>query len=355
MDFRRPSIDDAKKVTELVRVSGMSRTLERGGSFKEEGTRAKSAFAGSFSEMQRNSRSELHSLGTTSKSSTPVETLGTTSMSSAAVETLVPHEPRRRQRTSQGVGWRFFWWLLRAAYSERARNRVPADVLLFLFMLGVGTGVLGTVMELTIELISSVRVWLLGQTLQAFNEWRPVPHVSSERALRYVKHGCMLPSRCEDEAGLGGIASGDDDSMELGCVSWACTWAHAGIWLGHTLLCCWLAIFLTAKIAPAAAGSGIPEMKSILTGGMKSQEASYLSLRTLCAKILGLVLALGAGLPLGKEGPSVHISCCLVMALLNYTPLFSSIRRSKPQVMQMLAVGCAVGVSSTFGGAYLSK
>jgi len=99
-----------------------------------------------------------------------------------------------------------------------------------------------------------------------------------------------------------------------------------------------------------AAGSGIPEMKSILSGGMKHEEdRAYLSVRTLCAKVLGLVLALGGGLPLGKEGPFVHISCCLVMTLLNHTPLFGKMRRSKPLRMQMLAVGCAVGVSSTFG------
>ena len=78
-------------------------------------------------------------------------------------------------------------------------------------------------------------------------------------------------------------------------------------------------------------------MKSILSGGMKQQEATYLSVRTLCAKVrarpthgadvrnshpslahlrthllcakvLGLVLALGGGLPLGKEGPFVDPS-----------------------------------------------
>ena len=63
---------------------------------------------------------------------------------------------------------------------------------------------------------------------------------------------------------------------------------------------------------------------------------------------MSLVLALGAGLPLGKEGPCVHISCCVVSAMFRL-PGFRSIRRSKPLRLQMLAVGCAVGVSSTFG------
>ena len=50
-----------------------------------------------------------------------------------------------------------------------------------------------------------------------------------------------------------------------------------------------------------------------------------------------------------SQGPFVHISCCLVVMLLKTVPLFASIQRSKPLRVQMLAVGCAVGVSSTFG------
>ena len=37
------------------------------------------------------------------------------------------------------------------------------------------------------------------------------------------------------------------------------------------------------------------------------------------------------------------------MALLRTCGCFDAIRRSKPLRLQMLAVGCAVGVSSTFG------
>ena len=64
--------------------------------------------------------------------------------------------------------------------------------------------------------------------------------------------------------------------------------------------------------------------------------------------MIGLTLALGAGLPLGKEGPCVHITCCIVHFMFRL-PGFGAIRHSKPRRLQMLAVGCAVGVSSTFG------
>ena len=45
----------------------------------------------------------------------------------------------------------------------------------------------------------------------------------------------------------------------------------------------------------------------------------------------------------------MHIACCLATGLLTHLPCFGKIRRSKPLRLQMLAVGCAVGVSSTFG------
>ena len=79
-------------------------------------------------------------------------------------------------------------------------------------------------------------------------------------------------------------------------------------WVLHALLLCWLAIGVTAK-TPQAAGSGIPEMKSILSG---SPQRAYLTGRTMLVKVFGLMLVLGSGLPLGKEGPFVHISCCVV-------------------------------------------
>lgn len=45
-------------------------------------------------------------------------------------------------------------------------------------------------------------------------------------------------------------------------------------------------------------GSGIPELKTILRGVVLKE---YLTFRTLVTKFVGLVMALGSGLPLGKE------------------------------------------------------
>jgi len=45
---------------------------------------------------------------------------------------------------------------------------------------------------------------------------------------------------------------------------------------------------------------------------------NFLSLRTLVVKLVGLVLASGAGLIIGKEGPLVAICCVIAQLLLRY-------------------------------------
>jgi chloride channel 2 len=45
-------------------------------------------------------------------------------------------------------------------------------------------------------------------------------------------------------------------------------------------------------------GSGIPEVKTMIRGVVLKE---YLTLRTLIAKIFGLMASLGSGLPVGKE------------------------------------------------------
>lgn len=45
-------------------------------------------------------------------------------------------------------------------------------------------------------------------------------------------------------------------------------------------------------------GSGIPELKTILRGVVLKE---YLTLKAFIAKVIGLTLALGSGMPVGKE------------------------------------------------------
>eukprot|EP00659_Diplonema_papillatum_P012616 gene12616-19537_t len=83
----------------------------------------------------------------------------------------------------------------------------------------------------------------------------------------------------------------------------------------YGLLCAWL----VTTFAPYAAGSGIPEIKTILSGIRINR---YLGGWTLLIKCTGLALSVGAGLSLGKEGPFVHVATCVGNLVTNFIPKY---------------------------------
>lgn len=66
----------------------------------------------------------------------------------------------------------------------------------------------------------------------------------------------------------------------------------------------WMLVTATHKLVSLSpAGSGIPEMKTILRGVVLKE---YLTFKTFVAKVIGLTCALGSGMPLGKEVTVTH-------------------------------------------------
>ncbi|XP_051864173.1 chloride channel protein 2 isoform X3 [Drosophila albomicans] len=98
-------------------------------------------------------------------------------------------------------------------------------------------------------------------------------------------------------------------------------------------------------IAPQSIGSGIPEMKTILRGVALKE---YLTFKTLVAKVIGLTATLGSGMPLGKEGPFVHIASIVAQLLSKLVTSFQGIYENESRNSEMLAAACAVGVGACF-------
>ncbi|KAI3509290.1 hypothetical protein L1887_24460 [Cichorium endivia] len=85
-----------------------------------------------------------------------------------------------------------------------------------------------------------------------------------------------------------------------------------GVFSGINLVLAVLAALLCAYIAPAAAGSGIPEVKAYLNG---IDSHSILAPSTLFVKIFGSIFGVAAGFVVGKEGPMVHTGACIANLL----------------------------------------
>ncbi|XP_061380286.1 chloride channel protein 2 isoform X2 [Danaus plexippus] len=98
-------------------------------------------------------------------------------------------------------------------------------------------------------------------------------------------------------------------------------------------------------VAAQSIGSGIPEMKTILRGVHLKE---YLTFRAMVSKVIGLTATLGSGLPLGKEGPSVHIASMVATLLSKLVTTFQGIYSNESRTSEMLAAACAVGVASCF-------
>ncbi|XP_072111359.1 chloride channel protein 2-like isoform X4 [Mobula birostris] len=95
----------------------------------------------------------------------------------------------------------------------------------------------------------------------------------------------------------------------------------------------------------SSGSSGIPEMKTILRGVVLKE---YLTFKTFVAKVIGLTCALGSGMPLGKEGPFVHIASMCAALLSKFMSLFGGIYENESRNIEMLAAACAVGVGCCF-------
>uniref|UniRef100_A0A4W4GDX8 Chloride channel protein n=1 Tax=Electrophorus electricus TaxID=8005 RepID=A0A4W4GDX8_ELEEL len=90
-----------------------------------------------------------------------------------------------------------------------------------------------------------------------------------------------------------------------------------------------LAVCLVKVFAPYACGSGIPEIKTILSGFIIR---GYLGKWTLVIKTITLVLAVASGLSLGKEGPLVHVACCCGNIFSYLFPKYSKNEAKKREV-----------------------
>lgn len=95
--------------------------------------------------------------------------------------------------------------------------------------------------------------------------------------------------------------------------------------------------------APYACGSGIPEIKTILSGFIIR---GYLGSWTLTVKSVCMMLAVAAGLSLGKEGPMVHCSCCIGNII---SRLFQKYGGNEAKKREILSAASAAGVSVAFG------
>ncbi|XP_052000774.1 chloride channel protein 1-like [Xyrauchen texanus] len=117
-------------------------------------------------------------------------------------------------------------------------------------------------------------------------------------------------------------------------------------WVSYPIILIVFASLFCHLVAPQAIGSGIPELKTILRGVVLKE---YLTLKAFVAKVIGLTAGLGSGMPIGKEGPFVHIASICAAVLSRVMSIFTGVYENPYSYTDILTVGCAVGVGCCFG------
>jgi hypothetical protein len=217
---------------------------------------------------------------------------------------------------------------LACAVGALQRHRVHVTMWIFLALLGLSASTLAFGLDLIMRSTNEVRVRLssasAGATLTTAEQW------TEYIVGRAVPGGYPMP--------------------------W---FARYAAWIASTALLAASATALTALVAPGAAGSGIPEMYSLMSAytsrratgrradGRRDSLADFLSVRTLAVKAIGTVLVVGSGLPVGREGPYVAVCACLC-ALMQKLGVFHRFRTSPALRQQMLSAACALGISLAF-------
>ena len=98
-----------------------------------------------------------------------------------------------------------------------------------------------------------------------------------------------------------------------------------------------LAAWLVREFSPPASGSGIPHVEAVL-----HEEVPLAPFRLIPVKFFGGLLAIGAGLALGREGPTVQMGAGIAHLVGKV------FRRNWPDCRVLLAAGAGAGLATAF-------
>jgi CIC family chloride channel protein len=129
------------------------------------------------------------------------------------------------------------------------------------------------------------------------------------------------------------------DSLRNALIAWAHHFPLVG-WLVPVCFCATgasLSVFLVRRFAPEAAGSGIPHLEAVLHRYRELHRK-----RVLFVKFFGGALAIGGGLVLGREGPTVQMGGTVGAAVSGW------LKAGTRERLTLIAAGAGAGLAAAF-------
>ncbi len=129
---------------------------------------------------------------------------------------------------------------------------------------------------------------------------------------------------------------------ELGRIGWiqglSPAWGLAAA-LGCGALGSGIGLWLVRRFSPETAGSGIPQLKSVVTG-----EDQLHWKRVLPVKFLAGIAGIGGGLTLGREGPTVQMGGATGLMVSTWF----RVKRGEGERKALISAGAAAGLAAAF-------
>lgn len=116
---------------------------------------------------------------------------------------------------------------------------------------------------------------------------------------------------------------------------------HLLLFPGAIIMLCLVAYIVGYLVSKdkMISGSGIPQLEGILKGYFGNRKSW---IHTLCTKFLGGAIAIGGGLSLGREGPSIQLGACVAEGL------GKKIGKGRLERKILMASGASAGLSAAF-------
>jgi len=140
-------------------------------------------------------------------------------------------------------------------------------------------------------------------------------------------------------AGLFRLVLAGADRLRTDFIVWAHQFPYLG-WLFPVLISAMgavLSVAIVRRFAPEASGSGIPHLKAVLH---RFRQLSWV--RLLPTKFMAGILALGSGMALGREGPTVQMGGAVGDAVSGWLKVLPRERRT------LTAAGAGAGLAAAF-------
>lgn len=129
------------------------------------------------------------------------------------------------------------------------------------------------------------------------------------------------------------------DALRNGLIAYGHRWPAFG-WLLPVVfgaVCAALSVWMVRRVAPEAAGSGIPHLEAALH---RFREMKWR--RVLPVKFAGGLLALGSGMALGREGPTVQMGGAVGAAVAD------GLKSPTRERLTLMAAGAGAGLAAAF-------